>query len=133
MAAEHGTRYRYKRGCRCAECRAAQRLYQREYRVRVACGELAPPSATELQAAPPGPVEQGVRIELAGLSAAESQPALVQVALALGRVLDGRVPTPKPAAAGRLVTVLDILHRGSERRGSRLSLVRSMTTTDGGA
>lgn len=100
--------------------------------MRVACGDLVPPSVTQLQDGPPGPVEEGVRIELAGLSAAESQPALVQVALALGRVLDGRIPTPKPAAAGRLVTVMGMLHKGSERRGPRLSLVRTMTdTTDG--
>ena len=130
MTTPHGTKSWYGGGCRCDECRAAQAAYQRQYRVRVAGGELTPPSATQLQAGPPGPVEQGVRIELAGLSAAESQPALVQVAYALARVLDGRIPTPKAGAAGRLVTVLDVLHKGSERRGSWLSLVRSMTDTE---
>ena len=29
MAARHGTRRRYTEGCRCDECRGAQRLYQR--------------------------------------------------------------------------------------------------------
>lgn len=31
---EHGTYYRYKTGCRCADCRAASATYSREYKRR---------------------------------------------------------------------------------------------------
>jgi hypothetical protein len=50
----------------------------------------------------------------------------------MARILDGRVPTPKPAAAKALVTVLDTLHKGSAqgRRGN-LASVKSMTKKDG--
>ncbi|HEY1440106.1 MAG TPA: hypothetical protein VGF65_04550, partial [Mycobacterium sp.] len=47
----------------------------------------------------PGPVEQTVEAELAGLPAAQLRPSLAAVATAMARILDGRVPTPKPAAA----------------------------------
>jgi hypothetical protein len=90
-----------------------------------------PRGVAQLQAAGVGAVEAGVQAELEGLAAAESHPALVQVALALGRVLDGRIPTPKPQAAGKLMVVLDKLHKGSELRGARLSVVRQMSTPDG--
>ena len=66
--------------------------------------------------------------ELGALPAAQLRPSLAAVALAMARILDGRVPTPKPATAKVLVSVLDTLHKGSAqgRRGS-LALVRTMT------
>jgi hypothetical protein len=131
MAARHGTRARYKSGCHCDECRAAQAAYQARYRDRLLNG---PPVAPELQAAGPGPVEVGVQaeIEIAGLGS--GSPALVAVAVALSKVLDHpRAQSSKPAAAGQLVRVLDELHKGAARhpRGG-LKLVRSMTTPKGG-
>jgi hypothetical protein len=86
----------------------------------------------ELQLSGPGRVETAVEAELAGLSAAEAQPGLAAIALCLGRVLDGRVPTPKPGAAKVLVMVLDTLRKGSELRKPRLASVRAMSEQGGG-
>jgi hypothetical protein len=141
MAASHGTRSGYLRGCRCDRCRHAQALYQQRYRERRANGETRPHSApvvvaqlppAELQPVGPGPVELAVESELAGLPAAQSRPAMSAIALAMSRILDGEVPTPKPGAAKVLVSVLDTLHKGSAqgRRGN-LAVIREMTTKDG--
>ncbi|HEY1441998.1 MAG TPA: hypothetical protein VGF65_14505 [Mycobacterium sp.] len=50
----------------------------------------------------------------------------------MAKILDGKVPTPKPGAAKVLVSVLDTLHKGSAqgRRGN-LAVIREMTTKDG--
>jgi hypothetical protein len=138
MAAKsHGTRQRYGAGCRCDECKAAQRAYQRNYRERRANGETRPRSAPVVVAelppvevvtlSPPGPVELAVEAELHGLPAAQTRPTLAAVALAMARILDGRVPTPKPAAAKALVSAMDALHKGSTQRRGNLALVKSMT------
>jgi hypothetical protein len=126
MAARHGTRYGYKRGCRCAECRAAQAAYQARYRDRLLNG---PPVAPELQAAGPGPVEVATRVELAGLSQAELQPGLAAIALCMGRVLDHpRAHSSKPAAAKQLADILDRLRQASlQGRPGALKLVRQMS------
>jgi hypothetical protein len=54
------------------------------------------------------------------------------IAAAMAKILDGKVPTPKPGAAKVLVSVLDTLHKGSaqQRRGN-LALVRTMTEKGG--
>ena len=141
MAASHGTRSGYLRGCRCDRCRHAQALYQQRYGLRMAEGLTRPHSApvvvaqlppAELQACGPGPVEQAVESELHGLPGAQSRPAMSAIAAWMARILDGKVPTPKPGAAKVLVNVLDALHKASaqQRRGS-LALVREMTTKDG--
>jgi hypothetical protein len=141
MAARHGTRRGYGEGCRCDDCKDAQRLYQRRYRERKANGETRPHSApvmaqlppAEPQPCGPGPVESAVQHELNGL-AAQTRPALAAIALAMARILDNsRVASAQPPAAKVLVSVLDTLHKGSARgrRGS-LSVVRSMTK-EGGA
>jgi hypothetical protein len=108
-------------------------VYQRQYRERVANGTTRPaPLVTQLPTEAAGPVEQAVEAELAGLPATQSRPAMSAVALAMSRILDGKVPTPKPGAAKVLATVLDTLHKGSaqQRRGS-LALVREMTEKGG--
>jgi hypothetical protein len=135
--AKHGTRSRYLADCRCDECKEAQRVYQRRYRERKANGLTrpcvvvqAPEPEAGVQEWTPGPVEQAVEAELAGVAGAELRPSLAAIAPAMARILDGRVPTPKPAAAKVLVSVLDTLHRGSAqgRRGN-LAVVKSMTTS----
>ena len=139
MAVKHGGRAGYISGCRCDECKAAQRLYQRRYRERVVNGETRPVAVVQLPQgqgasndAPdqPGPVELAVESEVGAL--AEARPTLVAVARAMARILDSsRVPTPKPPAAKVLVTVLDALHKGSAQRRGNLALVKSMTKKDG--
>jgi hypothetical protein len=140
MAARHGTRRGYNEGCRCDRCRYAQRLYQRRYRERKAHGETRPHSApaavaqlppAELQPAGPGPVEAAVQQEISGLAQAQLRPALVAIAAAMARVLDSTPPTPKPAAAKVLVTVLDTLRKSAQGRRGNLAVVRDMTAKGG--
>ncbi len=140
MAARHGTRQRYGAGCRCDECKVAQRLYQRKYRERRANGLTRPVVVAEVldhltpdTNVPPGPVEQAVELELAGVPSAELRPSLVQIALAMSRILDSsRAASAQPAAAKALVSVLDTLHKGSaQRRRGSLAVVRTMTDKGG--
>ena len=138
--ARHGTRRSSKDGCRCEDCKDAQRLYQQRYRERRQT--RAEPErrdgfrhaserldSTGRSQSEPGPVESGVRAELEGLT--EARPGLAQVALALARLLDNpRATSQKAAAAKVLATLLDRLATASAGgRQSRLSLVKSMTTS----
>lgn len=126
MASAHGTRRRYLSGCRCDLCTEEQRLHMRAYRERRAERDAVP------ELAGPGAVELATKAQLADLSAAESQPGLAAIAVALAKVLDGRIPTPKPAAARQLVRVLDELHKASARtRRGGLALVKAMTEKGG--
>ena len=138
--AKHGTRSRYLNGCRCDECKNAQRLYQRRYRERkengltpspaVVVGEL--PQAEAYQIDTPGPVERAVKDEIGGL-AAEARPGLAQVALAMARLLDNpKAVNQQPAAAKVLAAMLEKLHSASARRRGGLALVRTMTTPSDG-
>ena len=132
MAARHGTRRGYNDGCRCEDCKDAQRLYQRRYRERRAAGNALPPAAdVSLPAAGvPGPVESGVQAEIAGLS--EARPGLAQAALAMARILDNqRAVSSQPAAAKVLTSLLDKLRSASapNHRG-RLRVVRAMSPRD---
>jgi hypothetical protein len=141
MAARHGTRRGYGEGCRCDDCKYAQRLYQRRYRERKANGETRPHSApvvvtqlppAELQPCGPGPVEAATQQEINGLTA-QTRPGLVAIALAMSRILDSsRAVSAQPTAAKVLVSVLDTLHKGSAqgRRGN-LAVVKSMTKKGG--
>jgi hypothetical protein len=142
MAASHGTRSGYLRGCRCDRCRHAQALYQRRYRERKANGETRPhsapvvvaqlPTAEELQPCGPGPVESAVEAEISGLAQAELRPALAAIAAAMARLVDSPASTPKPQAARVLASVLETLHRGSAQgRRGKLAVVKSMTRKDG--
>jgi hypothetical protein len=139
MAAKsHGTRVRYLDGCRCDECKAAQRAYQRRYRERRANGETRPhsaavvvaelPQAEAYQTDTPGPVEATAQQEIGSLAQVQTRPGLVAIALAMARILDNpRARSAQPAAAKVLVAVLDALHKGSTQRRCNLALVKSMT------
>lgn len=94
MAAAHGTRTRYMHGRRCEDCKNAQNAYQQAYRERRADGGVAP--VASVVADDPGPVEAGVKAEIAGQ--AEVRPGVAAAALALGRVLDNqRAVSSQPA------------------------------------
>jgi hypothetical protein len=132
--ARHGTRRSYKEGCRCDACRAAQAAYQARYRDRVLHGLTRPTPSSPPPIAPlpatAGPCEVAVLAELAGLPAATEQPALAAAAVALGQVLDGRPPAPKPGAAKVLVAVMDSLHKASARHGGGgLRAVRELSAS----
>src|ERR1700761_6905224 len=127
MAARHGTRRGYGEGCRCGDCKDAQRLYQRRYRERRALRNVTPVSPDEVATEFPGPVEAAVNDEIGGL-AADARPGLAQTALALARIMDNpKAVNQQPAAAKVLAALLEKLHSASARgrRGS-LSVVRSM-------
>jgi hypothetical protein len=128
MAARHGTRRGYGEGCRCDDCRAAQRLYQRRYRERRALRDVTPISPDEVATELPGPVESAVKDEIGGLTA-EARPGLAQAALCMARLLDNpKAVNQQPAAAKVLTSLLDKLHSASARgRRGNLSLVKSMT------
>jgi hypothetical protein len=132
VASRHGTRGRYKAGCRCTDCQRAQAVYQREYRGRVADGAVRPrpPSVALVGPLPPtaaGPVELAVQAELDGLAAARSRPGVAAAAVVMGRVLDSHANSSKPSAARVLTRLLDELHKRSDLRKSRLTVVRKMT------
>jgi hypothetical protein len=85
MSAQHGTRHRYIDGCRCDDCKAANRDYQRDLRWRHANGEagqratvVSLPAAQEPVVSGPGPVERAVTSEIGGLTQADMRPALVE-------------------------------------------------------
>ena len=134
MTIKHGTDRRYSDGCRCDECREAHKLKAREYRDRKRRGLTRPALLTavlsaEHEQAGPGSVESAVESELADLAAAHERPGLAQIALALARLMDGPAVTSKPAAAQRLVDILNALSKGSSQRRGKLATVKSMTTS----
>ena len=132
MTIKHWTDRRYSGGCRCNECREAHKLKAREYRERKRRGLTRPALLTavmSMESSGPGPVQLAVEAELAGLAAAQERPGLAQVALALARLLDGPAVTSKPAAAQRLVEILNALSKGWSQRRRKLAVVKSMTTS----
>src|SRR5438270_13493807 len=128
MAARHGTRRSYTDGCRCDECKDAQRRYQQRYRERRANATSRDPHLTQFESRErdPGPVESGVGAELAGL--ADARPGLAQAALALARIMDSpKTVNQQPAAAKVLASLLDKLRSASaQRRRGNLAVVRAM-------
>jgi hypothetical protein len=69
-----------------------------------------------------------VQAELHGNPTADQRPGLVACALAMARILDNPLAMPQqPAAAGRLVELLDKLRKGQPRRGGKLAAVQAMT------
>jgi hypothetical protein len=132
MTIKHGTDRRYSDGCRCDECREAHKLKAREYRDGKRGGLTRPALLTavmSMESSNPGPVELAVESELAGLTGAQKRPGLAQTALALARLMDGPAVTSKPAAAQRLVDILNALSKGSSQRRRKLAVVKSMTTS----
>ena len=138
-AKKHGTRRCYSvEGCRCGDCREAQRVYCADLRRRHVAGEVVRPvvvaSLPPLEVAPPGPgpVEVAVGREVEGLLLASVRPALVETAVSLAKILDNPRAVPQqPAAAGKLADIMDRLHKGSVARRGGLKLVRAMTDKGG--
>lgn len=138
MAAKHGARHCYIMGCRCDDCKAANRDYQRDLRarqqvvihdpVRPHVVESTPPTkCSEHLVVSPG-VEAGVMAEISGL-AAGARPGLAQVALAMARILDNpKAVAQQPAAAKVLAGLLEKVRSASARgRRGHLAVVRTMT------
>lgn len=143
MAVQHGTRTKYNTGCRCDLCKQASRDYDKLRRQRMLArkhggGTLtalpAPPAAPMREPGEPGRVESGVLAELGGLSTTANRQGLVEVAIALAKVLDSPLAIAQhPAAAHRLSETLDKLRKGSDAKTGKLAAVRQMTRRPAGA
>lgn len=139
MAVKHGTRTRYNSGCRCDECKQASRDYDKARRQKMLAAKHTPPTLTALPTGPSVPdsvlpeagrVEAGVLAEIEQLSTTASRQGLVEIAIALARVLDSPLAIAQhPSAAHRLSETLDKLRKGADSRKGKLAAVRSMTRT----
>lgn len=153
-AAKHGTRQRYKQGCGCDPCKAAEAAYKREQRrrrnARNAAGEDAPPlvvvhnfpanpppSATAPEGPDqgaerqPGPVEAAIRAQLGALSTVETRAGEAEMAYNLARLLDNPKALPQHSAAThRLSELVDKLRKGADKKTGKLASVRKMTRPD---
>lgn len=140
MAAQHGSRTRYNAGCRCDQCKQAARDYDKARRLARAAAATSPATVTALPSpapagpAEPGRVESGVLTEIDGLSTAADRPGLVEVAIALARVLDSPLAIAQhPSAAHRLSETLDKIRKGADSRAGKLASVRQMVRAGGAA
>ena len=140
MAVQHGSRTKYNQGCRCDACVQASRDYNKARAQKIRAekhGPARPATVTKLPTAPklaavpeyePGRVEAGVMAEIGALSTVASRQGLVEIAIALARVLDSPLAIAQHAsAAHRLSETLDKLRKGADGRTGRLAAVRSMT------
>jgi hypothetical protein len=136
--AECGTRSRYKRGCRCERCTAANTRYFQESRARrrgfsapAEVGVSALLRTVQPDAgAPPeiGRNEAATLRELGGLSGAVKRPGLAESALSMARILDNpKLATTHPSAQGKLSVALAQLWAASVGRSGNLASVASMS------
>lgn len=104
MTARHGSATSYKDGCRCGDCRKANRERIRAYRA----AKRGDPAPVDLPVdVGEGTVTDAVRRDLAGLQVAVERPADAAVALAMARLLDDPSAGPQhPSAAARLVDIM---------------------------
>jgi hypothetical protein len=137
MAARHGSRTLYGRGCRCQRCADANREYQHEYKRRKAARvtptaddtvrELRIPPLPGEQPAGVGRVEAAVFQEISGLSSRAVRPGLTQLALSLARTVDDECAVAQRAANGRMLfEVLERLRKTSAATEGRLASVRHL-------
>lgn len=141
----------YNGGCRRPECKKAATDARRERRrlAREAVGELPsldtdrtrlasvltnnPSSSGDASTRVLRTVEHAVSLEIEALGA-HSRPGLVAVALALARVLDNpKAVSTMPAAAAKLVYILEVLRRGAVGGKPKLVAVRRMTPQRAGS
>ncbi len=114
MTAAHGSATGYKNGCRCGECRRANRERVRTYRA----AKRGEPAPVDLPVeVGEGSVTDAVRRDLAALQVAVERPADAAVALAMARLLDDPSAGPQhPSAAARLVDVMARLRADASPR-----------------
>ena len=124
----HGRgRYR-RRGCRCAVCMEANKLYMRELRARKRGLTPVPPVEAPTVAEAAGPVVAAVRADIAALGDLTGYRSLAAGAVAMARILDDpRQVTTQPSAAKQLTSLLEVLRREAAPRPGRLRAVQAMT------
>jgi hypothetical protein len=140
--AEHGTTTRYRDGCRCENCRAAnRRKARRSYENRRAPETAPEPEVTDsakvLQMKPNqtpatgdgmGETEQAVRAEFSRRDPDNEHPVERALAIRLSQVLDNSRQMDKYSAASKELNALRTSLFGERRRksGGRLSKVSRM-------
>lgn len=148
MAAAHGTRPRYNKGCRCDECTQAERDYARARRQAknveksgggskvspiavLNTGRLDTPAPTQSSPGEEpvyGPVETAIRKQLGELSTVDSRSGEAEMAYALAAVMDDkRAIAQKASAARQLSELVDKLRKGADKKTGKLAAVRKMT------
>ncbi len=116
MTAAHGSATSYQNGCRCGDCRKANRERIRAYRA-ARRGDPAPVGLPVDVGE--GTVVDAVRRDLAALQVAAQRPADAAVALAMAKLLDDPSAGPQhPSAAGRLLDVMGRLRADAVPRFS---------------
>ena len=122
-AARHGSATSYKNGCRCGDCRRANRERLRAYRAAKR-GESTPVDLPmELGE---GTVVDAVRRDLNALQLMRAERATdAAVALALARLLDDPSAGPQhPSAAARLVDIMARLRADAAPRFTAINVAR---------
>jgi hypothetical protein len=125
----HGRRSRYNAGCRCGECRTANRDHQRSRRSKhlspVPAGDPSPPAEFI-----DGAVAEAVRAQLEHLPAAQERPGTFAIAIRLAQLLDNPTAVPQYASAAKVLSdIITTLSKHSTHR-TRLTAVRNMTERD---
>jgi hypothetical protein len=132
MAGQHGSRTMYNTGCRCDDCRMAERDYDKRRRLAKVADMKTSQVVTSMRTDSDdgvGSVEAGVMAEIAGLSTAESHPGLVAVARRNAQILDSPLSVAQvPSASKVLLEAMDKLRKGADGRTGRLASVRQMTS-----
>ena len=134
MASQHGSRTRYNTGCRCDQCKLANREYDKSRRQKILASKHAPATVTalprpaDIQSADVGRVEFGVMAEIAELSTAASRPGLVAIAREMASSMDAPLTIAQRGSTGKaLAEILEKIRKGSDARQGKRASGRSMT------
>jgi hypothetical protein len=136
--ASHGRRG-YRQGCRCDQCRSAERAYQQELKRRKADSEPGADNAglaflpgVRGAAEPVGPRVAAFRLAMESLNG-DKMPDLVAAAESLCEVLDNpRALSTRPAAAAKFADLMSQIRKSGDEKKSKLASVRSMTSVKTG-
>ena len=130
---QHGRRG-YRRGCRCAVCRADETQRKREFRAGIppeqrAVVRLLPTTKTTRQPDPPGENELAVREQCARSPKAADQPGTVSQAITLAKILDREeFSAMHPTTSRQLQALLTSLAAPNTKSRGRLARVQSLTS-----
>jgi hypothetical protein len=136
--ASHGRRG-YRQGCRCEQCKLAEREYQQDLKRRKADSE--PESGNAGLAFLPGgrgsvevvgPRVAAFRLAMESLNG-DKVPDLVAAAESLCEVLDNpKALSTRPAAAAKFAELMGQIRKSGDVKKSKLSSIRSMTSVKTG-
>lgn len=140
--ASHGRRG-YRQGCRCDQCRSAEREYQQELKRRKTEPDVAPGHGQgnaglaflpggSVAAESVGPRVAAFRRAMESLNG-DKVPDLVAAAESLCEVLDNpRALSTRPAAAAKFAELMGQIRKSGDEKKSKLASIRSMTSVKTG-